>query len=256
MMLKINKFFILVIFAISGCSHSSNLVTTPTGEKIIIPSCNEYVNSFAKINFRMDLLQKYSGEISISKDTTVKLQDSQQHFALQAEELCSVAPTMITMGKGEVYLCRHERLSNSAFQIEILNRFLETIKTEADAKNQSEKIVKLIDDFVEKSLDSAVDSCSSVTKYGKIKEQIEIYEKLENIRYRIVEKSKKLSEAYKNSNGLSTNKEFVVLKAELDLLKSDFEMIEGALSKLENREIRKLRLDILPPNPPMNLRLK
>ena len=138
---------LLGLFLIMGCDLSRQTVKDPEGNIIPIPECKDYISRFTTVGLMWDILDKYKGEIAISTEIRNNLKDLQQHYVLQARELCEKAGTFIASGEKQQYFCRYERLSNSVMQLEMINRTLEGIKNSEDAKNESVNINDLLKDY-------------------------------------------------------------------------------------------------------------
>ena len=133
----------------------------PTGREIPLPECKEYIDKFRNIKFNINILDKYKTSVDISSEYKTSLEKIHQHYVLQAENLCSQAGTYIALGKADEWACRSERLSNSAIQLEYINRILEGIKNKEDAQNQSVEIKKYIDDYMTRFFKQFDMPCSS-----------------------------------------------------------------------------------------------
>lgn len=172
---KIILFIILVSFLI-GCSNQASYIKDPQGKDIVLPNCRDYIAIYSKVGIKLDLIEKYKVAINLSKVIESSLQGLEQLYALQANNLCENAGTYITLGEGQQYLCRNERLSNSAEQLALINGALESIKDIEDAKSQSENIRLLIKDYHERFLKQLDSPC---TEAPKVKLPADIFRDIE-----------------------------------------------------------------------------
>lgn len=177
---RLQKLFTIVLFCLVtlGCINRQAVVKDPTGKEIPLPECKEYIDKFRNIKFNINILDKYKTSIDISSEYKTSLENIQQHYVLQIQNLCSQAGTYIALGKADEWTCRSERLSNSAIQLEYINRILEGIKNKEDAQNQSAEIKKYTDDYMTRFFKQFDMPCSSPPlPLDKIHEELEIIRK-------------------------------------------------------------------------------
>jgi len=124
---RLQKLFtiLLFFFVTLGCVNRQAVVKDPMGREIPLPPCKEYIDKFRNVKLNINILDKYKTSIDISSEYKTSLENIHQHYVLQAGNLCSQAATYFAAGKSEEWFCMSERLSNSAMQLEIINRVLE-----------------------------------------------------------------------------------------------------------------------------------
>lgn len=145
--IQIISVIVLSSFISLGCPKPRFVKDPITRTDIPLPECRDYVGKFGKVGLNLNILDKYKAAFDISAEYKSSLENIQQHYTLQARDLCSKAGTYIAAGKKDEWFCREERLGNSAMQLEAINRVLEGIKNIEDAQNESARIKDIIDDY-------------------------------------------------------------------------------------------------------------
>lgn len=163
--------FIVLFSFLTGCLNQQSFIKDPQGKNIAVPTCSDYVAKYSKVGLNLDILDKYKVAINLSKGIESSLQGLGQIYAIESKTLCENAGTYITLGEGQQYLCRNERLSNSAEQLAIINSYLESIKGIEDAKSKAETIKVLIMDYHDRFLKQLDSPCSKAPTY-KLPEDI------------------------------------------------------------------------------------
>ncbi len=140
----------LFCFVILSCATRTKIVIDPkTGKKIPLPEFKkEYINKVKNINFNTNILDKYKTAFDISSEYKMSLENIQQHYVLQVENLFSQVGIYFAVGRGDEWFCMSERLSNSVMQLEYINRILGGIKNIEDAQKESAMIKILTDDYM------------------------------------------------------------------------------------------------------------
>lgn len=255
---KVISCFSLMVLTF-GCAGTRQTVTGPKGNTIPLPECKEYISRYSNLGIKWEILKKYEGQISLSMGTETSLQDLQQHYVLQARELCEKAGVYFASGESQQYFCRDERLSNSAIQLETINRFLEGISNIEDAKEKSLKIEQLINDYHDRFYKQLDKPCSSAPEPISYKDIEGLYEKMNKVLLAIIDLTKKnldLIEPGKSLSGDEKRREFDQLKSEFDLLKRNYVNLEEKISQLENRAPKEINVNLVPPSAPTGFIVK
>ncbi|MGQ0811313.1 MAG: hypothetical protein ACT4OO_08830 [Nitrospiraceae bacterium] len=142
---------ILTFLILVSCQTFSRTIDDPkTGTAINLVPCGQYVHSFEEAYLHWDLVQPYLGsELKIPLKILPSLQNLRSHHETQARKLCELAPSLITEGQAQSYICRDTFLKNSAGRVQEINMAFEEVRhmNYEDLKKQTARIAQLLTDY-------------------------------------------------------------------------------------------------------------